>query len=891
MTSGWRAHLYKSERIVEKARDGPVRTGRVGVTIRIVVLAVACGGWTGMDASAALGVAVAQRIADSPASLVHQSAGASRAPTGAPLISPSTEAKIGGETGTSSSALSSAGDPLVSNGLGSPMCHDVEAVLSRTSQNNCRTSGFEAAPAPTGNYAFDVHINTGIAKWDNDAAAMFQNLIQLGWTVLVAAVHGLIVMIEWCYTLDLLNSAAMRGVAAGLRETQAVFTQPWLVAVLAVASVLALYHGLVRRRVAETVGQALLMLAMMAGGLWVIMDPTGTVGSLGEWANQAGVGALGAVAGGTPDHPDRTLADTMRDVFAGAVGGPWCFMEFGNVGWCNNAARLDPRLRAAAMALAAQEGSQIGCGSTIGSPIACAQRGSEQPRLPSQSVEQLHNARTNGELFLALPANQAMRNSINDPRSLFNVLCGGSETPCRGPTAAEAEFRTEHGTEWRFMGLVFIWVGALGMLLLLGFIAMHLLGAAIASLLYLLLAPVAVLAPALGDGGRTAFRGWATRLAAAVMAKLIYSFLLGVVLLMDQILTVDLTALGWFTQWLLISTMWWGVFCHRHHVLDLAQVGPGPRGERKSIARRVSGALETPSAVLRGAELAKRRLSKPSPTVESGRRRSEAVYQRTSSGAAGQVGRTLERGLGDAAVPVQEASEIQEWLSAKRAQLQRVRGEQSKALASGDARRAAELKYRAERIEGEIGRSQQRLNAARGTVSDGQRGRRAGGVFTRAQARDGERFLDAQAALPAGIRARSPGTSERRDYGALASLAGYGRGEYERLDPVGRRAARLEVDRELALRRELNATAGVFAADGGVPTGRRGRRTAANELDERMRRGGHPMPRSRADSTLQWRRDGRTDRQSRPATESKVMRDVREVAERRKRQLGTDSER
>ena len=60
------------------------------------------------------------------------------------------------------------------------------------------------------------------------------------------------------------------------------------------------------------------------------------------------------------------------------------------------------------------------------------------------------------------------------------------------------------------------------MVLLIGFIALHLLGAAIISLFYLLLAPAAVIAPALGDGGRAAFRGWATRLLGAVMAKLIY---------------------------------------------------------------------------------------------------------------------------------------------------------------------------------------------------------------------------------------------------------------------------------------------------------------------------------------------------------------------------------
>ena len=65
----------------------------------------------------------------------------------------------------------------------------------------------------------------------------------------------------------------MSGVTRGLRQTQATFTQPWLVLALAVAAVLALYHGIVRRRVAETLGQALMMGAMMVGGLWVIVNP------------------------------------------------------------------------------------------------------------------------------------------------------------------------------------------------------------------------------------------------------------------------------------------------------------------------------------------------------------------------------------------------------------------------------------------------------------------------------------------------------------------------------------------------------------------------------------------------------------------------------------------
>ena len=109
-----------------------------------------------------------------------------------------------------------------------------------------------------------------------------------------------------------------------------------------------------------------------------------------------------------------------------------------------------------------------------------------------------------------------------------------SATECRGPAAAEAEFRTQGATTPRIAGLLLIAIGAAGDDLLLGFIALHLLGAEILSLFYLLLAPAAVLAPALGDGGRTAFRTWGTRLVGAVCSKLVFSFLLGVVLLMTR---------------------------------------------------------------------------------------------------------------------------------------------------------------------------------------------------------------------------------------------------------------------------------------------------------------------------------------------------------------------
>ena len=209
----------------------------------------------------------------------------------------------------------------------------------------------------------------------------------------------------------------------------------------------------------------------------------------------------------------------------------------------------------------------------------------------SRSATLLRAARTNGELFLALPANEAARNSIDEPGSLLRVLCGGSEnaTECRGPAAAEAEFRTQGGTMPRLAGLLLIAIGAVGMLMLLGFIVLHLLGAAILSLLYLLLAPAAVLAPALGDGGRAAFRTWATRLVGAVCSKLIFSFLLGVVLLMTRML-IGLEALGWWTRWLLMAVLWWGAHHQRHQVLGF--IAGEHRGHQRAPPL-ADGALQT----------------------------------------------------------------------------------------------------------------------------------------------------------------------------------------------------------------------------------------------------------------------------------------------------------
>ncbi len=489
------------------------------------------------------------------------------APSGLPLTSP---LDTGGAEETSG-VPSLEGDQLVENGLVSPLCDGAKVlVLSSAAQSNCQTSGFVGAPAPTNNYDLDVNIGTGTLGIGNgQLLSVIQDVFVAPlWEGLVWLMHALVVMLQWSYTLELLSGSMTSGLRSSLHQAQASFTESWLALALAAASVLAFYNGLIRRRIGETLGQALLTIAMMAVGFWLIADPLGTVGAVGQFANQASLGTLGVVAQGTTANAPRTLGDSMRALFAGAIEVPWCYLEFGDVRWCSDPAMLEPRLRKAASSIVASEQAKLDCRPSLTHPLCRSSQKSSVPALQRTS-ELLREADTNGSLFLAFPANGPERNSTKDGGSLLHVLCQSeNDSKCEGATASQAEFRSDGGTFPRMLGVVLIAIGVLGMAMLFGLIAIHLLVSALLSLFMLLLAPFVVLAPALGDTGRAVFSGWLTRLLGAVCSKLIFSFVLGALMTMQRMLA-SLHQLGWWTQWLLISAFWWFVFLKRHKALGV----------------------------------------------------------------------------------------------------------------------------------------------------------------------------------------------------------------------------------------------------------------------------------------------------------------------------------
>jgi hypothetical protein len=820
--------------------------------------------------------------ADSSAPL-HPQASGTRSPSGAPLVlaaPPSAGDEAAGR------ASGPEADPLVSNGLGSPTCRSGrEAELAPASRSNCETSGFMAAAAPTDNYGLDVHIDTGLLPLSGGSlSSTVQNLLVVPeWLDLVWLVHALVVMLEWAFALDILESGSSAGLTAGLARAQATFTAPLLGLALSVAAVLVAYHGLVRRRVAETLGEAVLMLAMVAGGLWLMLDPSGTVGALSRWSDSAALGTLAVAAQGSPATPGRALGRDLSGVFAAAIESPWCYLEFGNVGWCRNAAALDPTLRSAGERIAAGELAQAGCGQGADR---CGP-GTASAGLAT-SARLLREARTNGALFLALPPNGPARNSINDPRSLLRVLCRTSDaTSCAGPGAAEAEFRTNGGTWPRVTGLLLIAVGLLGMMLLFGYVALRLLTAAVLSLFYLLLVPGVVLAPALGERGRALFRSWAARLFGALLAKLLFAFLLGALFAVTSVVE-SLEAIGWWAQWLLLSAFWWAAFLRRHQLLALpSDVISDAR--RAASSRRMRGVRETLDTTRHAIEWRERRAERKRRATSADADRfaeRNGGSQRSGPSGAGRPGSARHESLADRqalrSFEVEDEAAPRE-LTAARARLagatprlERIDRDRRAAVNEGDPRRAARLEVRRDRLADEVAADEATIQGASPTDRSGR------AVMSPDRVAERARFLDLQAALPAAAARR--GASSRRDYPALAGLVYRSRAEYERLAPGAQRAVRLEIDRELAARRASSPSRSGGPSITGQTAPWRSRVEDSARFESRDSSAIRRRPRPPVPAT---KRPPRASGQAVPkGDESPVMKDARTVAEGRKRQLG-----
>jgi hypothetical protein len=330
-----------------------------------------------------------------------------------------------------------------------------------------------------------------------------------------------------------------------------------------------------------------------------------------------------------------------------------------------------------------------------------------------------------------------------------------------------------------------------------------------------------------------------------------------------------------------MSAFWWGAFARRHQAIAVAEgaIRQQRTRERTVLARAARGKLEQRLSRWDAQRRRKRQAAEQERVERIEPRSTGNVWRQRLAGARGtqaepatdpQTRRMLEFERAGAGIRARGTRSAEARLVAKRAQMERLLRERRMALAAGNARRATELAHRSRRVAAEISREQRGLAADR-PPEESVRARTRRGKIERLerQVNERSRFLDAQARLPGSLRTAAGAAGPRRDYSRLASLVGLHAEDYNRLGPHEQRRTRLQIDRELALRTKLRA----IAQD---PAGRGDSQTA---------------PRATRDSTagpaaLRAARGRVADAQHDRRPESSVMRDAREVAARRKRQLG-----
>lgn len=452
-------------------------------------------------------------------------------------------------------ADSAMADPSASLGAVSPSCR---YALDAEARRACNASGSVAQPHPLSSYGLDVRSGFSLTDPGKTFMSALQSLGAALWTALLYLVKAALLLLEWAFSLDLTNESMPDARRSLARMHGSVFGSSWLLLGITLAGIWGMWNGLVRQQAVQTFGGLALTVALMVGGLVVISRPAETVGTAARWSNDAGLSVLAAGTGGDPSRPRQALARSMAAVFDSTVRNPWCALQFGSIEHCD-------------------------------------------ARLPDRSLS------TNAELWLKHPAQSWQRGRLfkltrGDKDDGFSIVGAGEDLLGLGdddrklPEEIESLVRKapervklqESGGTFPRLALMWtVGIGLLGAVVLLGWIGLRLLLAGAMTVLLLLLAPVMLIAPAIGEHGRNAFSEWAQRLIGALLAKLVFSIFLTVVLVAAGVFSR--LQIGWFGGWLLQASFWWGVFLKRDELLGFLSIGT-PRREGAGFGDAVSQA-------------------------------------------------------------------------------------------------------------------------------------------------------------------------------------------------------------------------------------------------------------------------------------------------------------
>jgi hypothetical protein len=480
------------------------------------------------------------------------------------------------------------GGPTEGLGACSPMCRDGDGINTST-RDACKVSGSIARAYPLASYGLDVNADFGITHPENLILGALQDLLALIWQIFLHITDGLLMLLEWAFSLDLLSDVdVMQRLREGLTTFhERVLGDGWTLVALSIAALWGIWYGLVHRKTIDTLVGLVATLALMILALLIIYRPEASILPLSNAANQGSKEVLSGVARGQIDEPDQGFADVEQGLFNAVILRPWCALQFGDVQYCleqrKDAFSKEVRPKHPGELSVADAWLQFPAGSEPRTAIFKMTAGEDVQRhdpdfldylatIPSVLGTGIANIGASQDERLA-----AMAGAAAGPDIEHDVVKRVDTLVWQDPP--KVSLQTGPGVFNRFALLAIILVGLLGALVLFGWLAVRLLLAAVFSLMYILMTPVLLLVAACGIAGRASVVAAAKRGLGQVVAKFIYALLLALAVLEANILSS--LNLGFYATWLLQIAFWWGFFLKRHDFLgflSLDQRAPASGG-------------------------------------------------------------------------------------------------------------------------------------------------------------------------------------------------------------------------------------------------------------------------------------------------------------------------
>jgi hypothetical protein len=563
----------------------------------------------------------------------------SPAPTGASPTSTPSSSPSGAATSSASSgaSINASGSPdyLSDLGLTSPFCGG--AGLNSTQQENCRHTGSPWSEYPIGNYGLDINTGSnggGILSLNitGFVTGLLQQIANALWMFGLYILKGAITLVELAFGLNLFgNPHAMSGISTALANLYDNFDVPWISAVIAAIGLWGIWTGLVQRRHSYTIGATLASVLMVVAAMWIIAQPSSTVGFAYEAANEASLDLIAAPSQGNVGNPQGAFAGAMSSLWAKMVRGPWCALDFTAVAFCEGKPEQAAVKQAAEDAYRdnsillpeltdAMSATGGNCQNAGTKAISCIQHYVENhdPYPPPA---------TRADLYLRYSPGSQPRTDLwtfyhgtDDAHVLIFDVGGGHA----GHAPAAVSIQGSEGWITRIGLLLLLGFGLLGALLMLVWIAVRLALQTFTGLVLLMLTPIALLLPAFGENGRAKFARWATSLLGAMIGKAWYAAMLSAAVTGSTAI-VDLagngTSLG--LSLVLLDAFWWAYFLQRNQILALVQAGP-----RNALADPERGHVAARAAAGYGAVLAARYGLRQLGERRIGRRQARELHER-----------------------------------------------------------------------------------------------------------------------------------------------------------------------------------------------------------------------------------------------------------------------